>query len=199
MEISALPALGFIVLLLPVQAYLGKQTSDLGRAQTAVTTERVHLMSELLTAIKLIKFYAWQVTPLTNREKPFSAKINELRQKEMSYIYRGMVVKAVNYMVVFAIPVLIALTSLGMYVGLGNKLTASMSFTILSVYNTLRYPFLMLPMAVKSIVGSLTAFSRLDDFFASEEVEETLVSKPAPGDEDLAFDIVNFRITLGQC
>lgn len=59
MGISAFPALGFIVLLLPIQMYLGKQTSDLGREQTAVTTERVHLMSELLSAIKLIKFYAW--------------------------------------------------------------------------------------------------------------------------------------------
>lgn len=121
------------------------------------------------------------------RERPFSAKVNELRQKEMTYIYRGMVVKAVNYMVVFSIPVFIALSSLGMYVALGNKLSASISFTILSVYNTLRYPFLMLPMAVKSIVGSLTAFTRLDNFLQSEEVEETLISPPL---DDLAFEIV---------
>ena len=121
------------------------------------------------------------------RERPFSAKVNELRQKEMSFIYRGMVVKAINYMVVFSIPVFIALSSLGMYVALGNKLSASISFTILSVYNTLRYPFLMLPMAVKSIVGSLTAFARLDNFLQSEEVEETLVSPPC---DDLAFEIV---------
>lgn len=57
--ISALPCLGFVIILLPLQAYFGKLTSDLGRLQGKVTSERVHLMSELLTAIKLIKFYAW--------------------------------------------------------------------------------------------------------------------------------------------
>ena len=53
--VSALPGIFFILLLLPIQMYLGKRTNDLGREQAAKTTERVHLMSELLTAVKLIK------------------------------------------------------------------------------------------------------------------------------------------------
>ena len=59
-DIAALPALGFILVLLPIQIYLGKKTNDLNRDQTSITTQRVHLMSEILTAIKLIKFYAWE-------------------------------------------------------------------------------------------------------------------------------------------
>ncbi|KAH6571690.1 hypothetical protein BASA60_007031 [Batrachochytrium salamandrivorans] len=58
--VSAVPALAWIIILLPIQIYLGKLTNDLNRDQTAATTERVHLMSEILTAIKLIKFYAWE-------------------------------------------------------------------------------------------------------------------------------------------
>lgn len=92
-------------------------------------------------------------------------------------------------MVVFAIPVVIALLSLAMYVSLGNKLTATISFTILSVYNTLRYPFLMLPMAVRSTAGSLVAFDRLDTFLSAEEVVPMEIS-PLPEGSDLAFEIV---------
>ena len=48
-------------------------------------------------------------------------------------------------------------SSLSIYVALGNQLTARVSFTMLSVFNILRYPFFMLPMAVKSTVGALVA------------------------------------------
>jgi hypothetical protein len=74
-------------------------------------------------------------------------------------------------------------------VSLGNVLTASTSFAILSVFNTLRYPFLSLPVAVRSIVGAQAAFARLEAFLISEEVEEMEISEPPP-DSDLAFEIV---------
>ncbi|KAJ1561399.1 hypothetical protein HK096_004870, partial [Nowakowskiella sp. JEL0078] len=172
-NISALPAIGFVLLLFPVQMYLGRLTSITNREQTQVTTQRVHIMSEILTAIKLVKFYAW--------EKPFEIKINEVRDKEMKLIYRGM------FVVVFTIPVWVALSSLGMYVALGNKLTAAVSFTVLSVYNTLRYPFFMLPLSVKSLAGAMTAFVRLNHFLTSEEIEEIEVSRDTG--KGLAFEM----------
>ena len=55
---SATPAVVIVLILLPIQYYLGKLTSDIQEENTRITTERVHLMSEILTAIKLIKFYA---------------------------------------------------------------------------------------------------------------------------------------------
>ncbi|KAI9103116.1 P-loop containing nucleoside triphosphate hydrolase protein [Phlyctochytrium arcticum] len=179
-RLSALPCLGFVLLLLPIQMYLGSKTNTLNRNQTAVTTTRVHIMSEILTAIKLIKFYAW--------ESPFSEKISNIRKKEMGFIRAGMVVKAINFTVVFAVPVFVALSSLGMYVALGNVLTAATSFTILSVYNTLRYPFLMLPLAVRSTAGCLTAIERLNEFMHLDEVEECKVV-PRPQGSDLAFEM----------
>ncbi|KAI8893994.1 P-loop containing nucleoside triphosphate hydrolase protein, partial [Globomyces pollinis-pini] len=179
-RLSALPAVGWILLLLPIQMYLGKRTDSLGRHQAKETTERVHVMSELLTAIKLIKFYAW--------EMPFASKITAIRVNEMSYIYSGLINKVINYTVVFAIPVLVALSSLSMYVALGNKLTAAVTFSVLSVFNTLRYPFFMLPMAVKATVGAIAAMDRVDEFMALEEVIE-LKPSPLPAGSDLAVEL----------
>jgi ABC-type bacteriocin/lantibiotic exporter with double-glycine peptidase domain len=109
-EVSAIPALVFVSLLTPLQMYLGKLTSDLNRQQTTLTTDRVHMMSEIWTAIKLIKFYAW--------EKPFTEKIDELLSKEIEIIKKGMIMKAIYFLVVFKIPVIISLTLLGTYVAL---------------------------------------------------------------------------------
>jgi hypothetical protein len=156
-------------------------------------------MSEILTAIKLIKFYAW--------EKPFSERINDIRTKEMEKIRFGMVIKSINFTVVFSVPILIALSSLsmkhfpypfnfqGMYVGTGNTLTASLSFTILSLYNTLRYPFFMLPMAVRATSGALIAFTRLEKYLSLEDVEELKIES-CPKDSKLAFEIVPFYYVI---
>ncbi|KAJ3274523.1 Multidrug resistance-associated protein 1 [Terramyces sp. JEL0728] len=180
--ISALPALGFVLILLPIQMYLGKRTNDLGRAQSKQTILRVHLMSELLTAIKLIKFYAW--------EMPFAKKISELRKKETKYIYDGLITKTINYTVVFAIPVLVALTCLSTYVAIGNKLTASVVFAVLSVFNTLRYPFFMLPIAVKSTAGALASAEHLTEFLLLDEIIE-LKQSVRPEGCDLAVEIID--------
>lgn len=180
--VSAWPAVGFVLILLPVQMWLGHRANSLGRGQSYKTTERVHLMSELLTAIKLIKFYAWEL--------PFANKIETMRVEELSFVYDGLVNKVLNYTIVFAIPVLVALTCLAMYVALGNKLTASVSFTTLSVFNTLRYPFFMLPMAVKSTVGALTAFEKVNNFLKLEEIVE-LKPVAAPQGSDLALEMEN--------
>ena len=176
--ISALPCLIFVVVFLPVQIYLGRITASTNREQTQETAERVHIMSEILTAIKLIKFYAW--------EKPFNAKITDIRNKEMSAIFRQMMIKTTNYAVVFSIPVLVALCSLTWYVSAGNQLTAAVSFSILSVFNTLRYPFFMLPLAVRGTAGALTAMDRLKHFLLMEEVEDLPISN---SEVDIAFEI----------
>ena len=68
------------------------------------------MMSEIWTAIKLIKFYSW--------EKPFTEKIDELLSKEIEIIKKGMIMKAIYFLVVFKIPVIISLTLLGTYVAL---------------------------------------------------------------------------------
>jgi hypothetical protein len=63
---------------LPVQIYLGWFKSKTGFENTMTTSKRVHIMSEILTAIKLIKFYAW--------EMPFYERIVSIRQTELSLL-----------------------------------------------------------------------------------------------------------------
>ncbi|KAF9964122.1 Multidrug resistance-associated protein 1 [Mortierella alpina] len=160
---SALTAVALVVTVLPVQVYLGRMTSNIQIEQTIITTQRVHLMSEILTAIKLIKFYAW--------EAPFQAQINEVRAKELHLFKRNLQIKAINMAVVFALPVVVAVCSLAVYnAKRTGPLDSSVVFTALSIFNTLRYPFLMLPIAVKSTSGARLALQRLNDYLTQAEV-----------------------------
>ena len=57
--VSALPSnILILFVVLPLQYYLARKASAISYETTSLITKRVHLMSEVLTAIKLIKFYA---------------------------------------------------------------------------------------------------------------------------------------------
>ena len=184
-NVSCLPALGVILLLLPVQIYLGRFKSKTGFDHTMTTSKRVHIMSEILTAIKLIKFYAW--------EMPFYERIVAIRKVELSLLQKNLIANAVNYMLVFCVPVLCVLFSLLTYWLTGNTITPVIGFTIVSVFNTLRYPLLMAPLAINSLSDAVTALKRLDEFFAHEEIQEAK-RYPLPTNSDVTISIVCFYL-----
>ena len=144
---SAAPALGIIIILLPVQIYLGRLKSQIGFENTMTTSRRVHIMSEILTAIKLIKFYAWEL--------PFYDRVTEIRKRELDLLKKNLIANSVNFMFVFCVPVLVALFALLTYWLTGNTMTPVVGFTVVSVFNTLRYPLLMSPLAINSASGIL--------------------------------------------
>ncbi|KAF9117765.1 Multidrug resistance-associated protein 1, partial [Mortierella sp. 14UC] len=184
---AALTAVVLVLVVLPVQVYLGRLTSNIQIEQTAITTERVHLMSEILTAIKLIKFYAW--------EAPFQEQINQVRARELALFKRNLQVKAINMAVVFALPVIVAVASLAVYNSRRTgPIDSSVVFTALSIFNTLRYPFLMLPIAVKSTSGARLALRRLDDFLTQPEVEPLKEYSVSEGG-DTAIELIDGEFT----
>jgi ABC-type multidrug transport system fused ATPase/permease subunit len=142
---SAVPALVIILILFPVQIYLGRLKSKTGFEYTMLTSRRVHIMSEILTAIKLIKFYAWEL--------PFFDRVVEIRKREMELLKKNLIANSFNFMLVFCIPVLVALFALLVYWKTGHDINPVIGFTTVSVFNTLRYPLLMAPLAINSASG----------------------------------------------
>ncbi|KAK3841969.1 MAG: P-loop containing nucleoside triphosphate hydrolase protein [Linnemannia gamsii] len=171
LDLAAVPALVILVLLFPVQYLLSFYTARVNAMATNSTTARIHIMSELLTAIKLIKFYAW--------EPYFRDRVTRVRAKEMGELRRGMYLKITSFALVFAAPVVTTLACICVYElsddrGLNGNVPASVVFTALSLFNTLRYPLIMLPIAVKTTLGALLSFERLNGFLSLPEDMERL-------------------------
>ncbi|KAG0329096.1 hypothetical protein BGZ99_003480 [Dissophora globulifera] len=184
---SGLTAVFLVAIGLPVQFYLGHLTSDAQAKQTVITTERVHLMSQILTAIKLVKFYAW--------EGPFRDQVNILRLRESQLFKKSFQVRAINMAVVFTLPVVIILIALTIYdIRRVGQLSSSVVFTAVGIFNTLRYPFLMLPVAVKSTSGARLALHRLNDFLAQPEIENLKQHSVSEGG-DIALELVDGEFT----
>jgi ABC-type multidrug transport system fused ATPase/permease subunit len=162
--ISGLFPFAFVtILVLPLQFYLARWTSAVSGPVTDLITKRVHLMSEILTAIKLIKFYAW--------ESFYRQKVTKMRKIELKGLRKELGLKIAGFTIVFTAPVVTTLLSLSMYCYFGNDLTPSVVFTLLWLFNTLRHPLLLLPIAERSVDGASNAVTKLEAFLLFPEVD----------------------------
>jgi hypothetical protein len=69
--VYGLPALGVVLVVLPLQYYFGYKIAQHKTANVEVSDARVLRMHEVLLAIKLVKFYVW--------EKSFARQVKEVR------------------------------------------------------------------------------------------------------------------------
>ncbi|ORX39513.1 P-loop containing nucleoside triphosphate hydrolase protein [Piromyces finnis] len=162
-EKSSLPAIGFILIIfIPVQIYLAIQTSTYSLKSTKNIRDRVRLMSEILTVIKLIKFYSW--------ERFFEDKVNEIRYKEIKKIRKVIFNRCKSLIIVFVAPMISTLFSLVLYYAIEKKsMSPAITFTILSIFNSLRYPLSVLPTSIRSAIDAYFSLRKIDKYFVLPE------------------------------
>ncbi|RIB08493.1 P-loop containing nucleoside triphosphate hydrolase protein [Gigaspora rosea] len=179
LSLAALPALVILLILFPVQYKLGRLTSNIYNSISNITSSRIHLMSEILTAIKVIKFYAW--------ESYFRERVGKVRNKEWTQMITGLVLKVWTFCVVFGAPILAMLgclcVKLVAYQYPDNVLKPNTMFTVLALFYTVRYPLMMLPVAVRTTLGALDSFKRLNEFLLKSELEP-LEEESSPINDD---------------
>ena len=165
---AALPGLGVVLLLVPLQFVVGLATARARKRSIAAADVRVGLTDEVLRAIKLVKMYVW--------ERSFAARVATERRKEAAVLFSGGALKAFNFAMVFVTPPLIALSIFGVH-ALESPLEAALAFTTLSLFNTLRLPLVQLPKGLRATIEArpsaqrIAAFLLLPDRAGAEALE----------------------------
>jgi len=100
---AALVGMGVLILLVPLQRYLGSIIKSLSSHTLAKSDSRVKLITEIIQGIKLLRMFAW--------ESSFQSRVHEARQDELIAKWAAAVVTGFNTFVTDAAPVLVALLS----------------------------------------------------------------------------------------
>lgn len=159
---SCFVGLAVIVLLLPIQAIMGRLFTKYRRSTAFITDRRVRLMSEIISAMKLIKFYCW--------EEPFSRLTNTIRDAEINEIRKSYYLKGANAALFFIGTRVMLFATFVAYVSLGNKLRPELVYTVMTLYNSIRLPVTnRFPAAVGTVGESLVAVKRIQDILLVEE------------------------------
>ncbi|XP_041637494.1 ATP-binding cassette sub-family C member 4-like [Cheilinus undulatus] len=161
---SCLAGMAVIVLMLPLQTWFGK-LFGIFRGKTAVLTDnRIRIMNEVVSGIRIIKMYAWEI--------PFSALVTEVRRKEISQILKSSYLRGLNMASFFASSKIIVFITFTVYVLLGNTITASCVFVTVSLYGTIKLTVtLFFPLAVEKVSETIVSIHRIENFLLLDEVE----------------------------
>ncbi|XP_057372866.1 ATP-binding cassette sub-family C member 5-like [Daphnia carinata] len=119
--------IGMLVFLLyyPVQYGVSFLTGYCRRKTITITDQRVTLMKELLTCVKLIKMYAW--------EKPFSKTITDIRKRERFLLEMTAYVQSISVALTPVVPVLAAIVTFLVHTSLGYDLSPAEAFAVIAV------------------------------------------------------------------
>lgn len=137
--VATFVGLGMIIFSTPLNALVFATLNRFKKEKMFFTDYRVKLMNEILSGIRILKFYAW--------EEAFKEKINAVRMKELIILKKMAYMVAVMFtFVIQSIPIFMPVFIFYTYVGLGNSLDAAKAFTALSLFNLIQFPFIFLPL-----------------------------------------------------
>ncbi|GBM52169.1 Multidrug resistance-associated protein 1 [Araneus ventricosus] len=171
--IAVLSGLFVSIVLIPINAFLGQIMKKRQVKQMKYKDERVKLVNEVLSGIKVLKLYAW--------EEAFREKINAIRDKEIKNLKSIAYLNSLTMMIWSCSPFLVALVSFATYVLIdeNNHLDAATAFVSLSLFNILRFPLTMLPHLITTMILVSVSVKRLNKYMNSEELDRYVTYDPS--------------------
>ncbi|KAJ8412882.1 hypothetical protein AAFF_G00104640 [Aldrovandia affinis] len=164
---TALIGVMVYLVFIPIQFAMARLISVFRRQAITITDNRVRTMNEVLSCIKLIKMYAW--------EDSFERKITDIRKSEKRLLEKAGYVQSVNSSITTLIPTLATILTFVTHTSLKLPLNTSVAFTIIAIFNSMRFSLGLLPFSVKGLAEASVSLSRLKRILLIENPENYLI------------------------
>nr|XP_061800413.1 multidrug resistance-associated protein 1-like [Nerophis lumbriciformis] len=172
--LSALAGTVAVVLIFPLNALIAKLRSKLQEVQMDFMDGRIKLMNEIVSGVKILKFYAW--------EEAFLRRVGVLRDGELDALKKSQVLYSVSLASFNSSSFLIAFAVFAVYVLVDeqNVLDAQKIFVSVALINILKTPLSQLPFAMSTTLQAFVSLRRLGNFLCQAELTSENVEKLAP-------------------
>ena len=165
---SFLAGFALIMLLIPMQKMFSVRLSATRRVTSGFTDQRIKLVNQALTGARLMKINGW--------ENIFTELIEATRKQEVGSLLISSTMRGLNEAIFFAAPVIIACITFTTYTALGNTLSTSKIFIVLSYYNMIQFSMTkFFALAVQAVSESSVALGRIAKFLKIDDKEDSSI------------------------
>lgn len=167
-----------LVGLVPLSKKVAYAVVKIRRRRVAVADERIEIITAMLQGIK--------VTKLNNYEDKFEARVAETRQREMKLVRREQAVWGLTLVIRVFTPVLASAATFATYVLVSEShiLTASITFTILMLFNMLKFPINQAGQLLSKAALGIQAMQRISQFMDRDDQDQDTVDISSDSTED---------------
>lgn len=162
---SSIVGIGMMALLLPVNMLISKRFATCQKLILAATDARIHTTNEVLTNIRIIKYFAW--------EQRFLGTVDEKRVTELKHLRSRYIIWAIAATIWSGAPVVITFLTFLVYTLVEKKdLVPSVAFTALSLFSLLRIPLDQLADMVAHVQESKVSVDRVEEYLNEPETDK---------------------------
>ncbi|KAH9043928.1 ATP-binding cassette transporter [Lactarius pseudohatsudake] len=172
---SAFVGLAVTCLIFPLNHFVGKIVVGAQDNLMKARDERVGLMNEILGAIRMLKFMAW--------ERNFEKRMLDLREKELKFQRLNYVMEILWNGIWNASPIVLALVAFFHFAVIKNEtLTPSVAFTSVAIFYELKFALNALPETLINMLQSFVSLRRIERYLHVTEVTPVppLGGNPSP-------------------
>lgn len=177
-----------MIAMTPVNYYISEMFAKYQDQLMSATDERVDKINELLSSIRIVKYFAW--------ENKFAEGIRQVRETELAILRKRYMLWALSVGVWFFMPVLISMVSFSAFIFIqGGNLTAPVAFTTLAIFNVMEMPMDQLADMINNFLQSKVSIDRIERFLQSTETskyKQLAGSHRGPNSPDIGFDSATF-------
>ncbi|KAJ3151156.1 hypothetical protein HDU86_006146 [Geranomyces michiganensis] len=159
---TALAGIGLLVVMGPFQKTIMKRLGTIRKSVAPLTDHRVKLTQEILSGIRVIKFFAWN--------RPYLSKVEEVRKQEVAQVLRRAMLQAFVMALAFGIPIIAGCLAIFLY-AVTNPLDATAIFPALTWFTQLRFPLMFLPQIIVGLADFNVALTRITDLLIAPELD----------------------------
>lgn len=186
---SSIAGIIIMILLLPINLAISKQFAKMQKLILAATDARIHTTNEVLTNIRIIKYFAW--------EDRFLGLVEEKRRAELKNLRNRYIIWALAATIWGGAPMIITTFTFLVYTMVEKKdLVPSVAFTALSLFSLLRIPLDQLADMVAHVQESKVSVDRVEEYLNEPETEKYEQLKTdevdAEGEPVIGFDSATF-------
>jgi ABC-type multidrug transport system fused ATPase/permease subunit len=186
--VSMFVGLGLVVAVLPLLLIVFVLFAKSRVEKSQITDFRIKLTNEILSGIRILKYYAWEV--------PFYEKIDTIRNAELKSI------AYLNFLLVFivllitAIPYVMPIVVFFAYAAMNGEMDITVAFTTLALLGLITGPIMNIPGFLQRFFMALISLNRITEFLVSGVLQQ-YIDKDAPEvSEDGEYSIVFDKASL---
>ncbi|XP_047385034.1 ATP-binding cassette sub-family C member 12 isoform X3 [Sciurus carolinensis] len=184
---TALIGISVYIIFIPVQMFMARLNSAFRRSAISVTDKRVQTMNEFLTCIKLIKMYAW--------ERSFTNTIRDIRKRERKLLEKAGYVQSGNSALAPIVSTIAIVLTFTCHILLRRKLTAPVAFSVIAMFNVMKFSIAILPFSVKAMAEANVSLRRMKKILIDKSPPSYITQ---PEDPDIVLLLANATLTWEQ-
>jgi len=189
--VAMFAGVGFMLILAPLNGMVFGVIGKLRRKVLKYSDARVKILNEILTGIRIIKFYAW--------EKPFGNEVDRLRGKELQALTKyAYFIACIFSLILSSVPFIQPILVFTVYTAVEDKpLDAGTAFSTIALFNLMRIPFAFLPMVFLQWIQSKIALRRVGRYLELPELNTYVENTAPPNATKLQTEIASVTIRDG--